>query len=74
MQFFNNFFNNEPKHSITFITFGIFALVVNAVVFYLAAWLLPGFSISGFWGAFWGAIVVSIINGIFVALAKNAKL
>ena len=47
------------------ITLGLFALVVNALLFMLTAWLaeqlnLP-FHIDGFWAAFWGAIIVAIV-------------
>ena len=47
---------------ITIITFGIFALVVNALLFWLMAAVVPGFSVGGFWPAFLGAIVLSILN------------
>lgn len=50
---------------ITVLTLGIFWFVVNAIVLKLATWFVPGFNISGFWAAFWGAIVLSLINMIF---------
>ncbi|WP_326550545.1 phage holin family protein [Micromonospora sp. NBC_01813] len=48
------------------LTLGLFALVVNALLFLLTDWLaqqldLP-FSVDGFWPAFWGAIVVAIVG------------
>lgn len=48
------------------ITLGLFALFVNAALFLLVDWLssllkLP-FEIDGFWPAFWGAIVMSIVS------------
>jgi putative membrane protein len=49
---------------ITVITLGLFLLVVNAGMLALAGWLLRGFHIAGFWPAFWGAIVVSLVSGI----------
>ena len=27
-------------------------------------WLLAGFHVAGFWSAFWGAIIVSLVSGI----------
>ena len=30
----------------------------------LVAWLLPGMHVAGFWAAFWGALVVSIVSWI----------
>lgn len=47
---------------ITIITLGIFSLIVNALLFWLMAILVPGFAVAGFWPAFLGAIVLSILN------------
>lgn len=47
---------------ITLVTFGLFALVVNAVCFLIAAWFVPGFEIDGFITAILGAIVMSIAS------------
>lgn len=49
---------------ITMVTLGLFLLVLNAGMLGLASWLLSGFHIAGFWPAFWGAIVVSLVSGI----------
>ncbi|MDG4773927.1 MULTISPECIES: phage holin family protein [Micromonosporaceae] len=48
------------------LTLGLFALVVNALLFLLTDWLaqqldLP-FAIDGFWPAFWGAIVMAVVG------------
>ena len=47
---------------ITMITLGLFLLVLNAGMLALAGWMLPGFHIAGFWPAFLGAIVVSLVS------------
>lgn len=47
---------------ITIVTLGIFLLVVNAAMFALVAWMLPGFSVSGFWAALLGWLIVSIVS------------
>lgn len=50
---------------ITFITFGLFSLVVNGVIFGLAALLVQGFRLRwGFWSALIGAFALSVINSI----------
>jgi putative membrane protein len=49
---------------ITLITLGLFLLVLNAGMLGLASWILPGFHVAGFWPAFWGAILVSLVSGI----------
>jgi putative membrane protein len=47
---------------ITIVTLGIFLLVLNAALFALVAWVLPGFSVSGFWAALFGWLIVSIVS------------
>jgi putative membrane protein len=55
----------------TLLTLGLFLLVINAAMLGLVAWLLPGFSIAGFWPAFWAAIVVSVVSWLGSALFKK---
>ena len=55
---------------ITILSLGIFLLVINAAMLGLVAWLLPGFTISGFGAALLGAIVVSITGLIGSMLTK----
>ncbi|MBC6367920.1 phage holin family protein [Algoriphagus sp. AK58] len=50
---------------ITLVTFGLFLLVINALVILMAAELIPGFTVNGFWWALGFAVVLSLINGIF---------
>jgi putative membrane protein len=47
---------------ITVLTLGIFILVINALLFWFVASFVEGFHVAGFWSAFWGAIVYSIIS------------
>ena len=47
---------------ITVVTLGLFLLVLNAGMLALASWMLPGFHLAGFWPAFWGALVVSLVS------------
>jgi len=48
------------------VTLGLFALVVNGLMLWLTSSLSAslglGFHVSGFWAAFWGAIVVSLTS------------
>jgi len=58
---------------LTIVTFGLFVLVVNAAIFGLAAWFLPGLSIAGFWPAVFGALVISLVSwAISMALTDEA--
>ena len=47
---------------ITIVTLGLFLLVVNAGMLSLVAWILPRFTIAGFWPAVLGALIVSIVS------------
>jgi putative membrane protein len=47
---------------ITVLTLGLFLLVVNAAMLGLVAAMLERFTISGFWPALLGAIVVSLVS------------
>jgi putative membrane protein len=49
---------------LTLLTLGIFLLIINALMLQLAAFLVPGFYVDGFWSAFFGAIVLSIVSMI----------
>ncbi len=50
---------------ITFLTFGLFALVINAIMFGLAAKLVEGFRLRwGVMSAFIGSIALGIVNSI----------
>jgi putative membrane protein len=57
---------------LTIITFGIFLLVVNAVVLKLASGFVPGFHIRSFGAAFWGAAVLAIVQMLFRFLLNDA--
>ena len=47
---------------INILTLGLFTFVINAVVILLAANLVPGFTVDGFWWALIFSIVLSVIN------------
>lgn len=50
---------------ITILTLGLFTLVINGLMLRFTAFLVPGFTIYSFGAAFLGALVMSIINGLF---------
>jgi putative membrane protein len=47
---------------ITILTFGISALIINALLFWAMTLVVPGFSVAGFWAALLGVIVLSILS------------
>lgn len=49
---------------ITLLTFGLFSLVINAGLFWFAGSVISGFFVTTFIAAFWGSLVVSVVNGL----------
>ncbi len=47
---------------INILTLGIFILVINALLFMFVAYLVPGVEVNGFWSAFLGALLLSILS------------
>lgn len=57
---------------ITFLTLGLFAIVINAIIFGLAAWLVQGFRLRwGIGSALLGAIALGIINSLIFQVLGN---
>jgi putative membrane protein len=59
------------------LTLGLFALVVNGLLLWLASFIadkmrLP-FHVSGFWAAFWGAIVVGLVSWLLNLFVHDDK-
>lgn len=47
---------------LTFLTLGFFLLVINALMILLVSSLVRGFTVSGFWTAFFAAIFISVLS------------
>lgn len=47
---------------LTLVTLGLFLFVLNAVCLWLTSVIVPGFHVRGFWSAFWGALIVSVLS------------
>lgn len=47
---------------LTVLTLGLFLLVLNAAMVGLVAWIVPGFTISGFWTAVGASLIVSLVS------------
>ena len=56
---------------VTVLTLGLFILVINGLMFMLAAWLVPGFDVAGFWWAVLGALVFSVIAFLLSAAVQR---
>jgi putative membrane protein len=57
---------------LTILTLGLFWFVINALMLKLASMFVPGFEIRGFWAAFVGGIVLSLVNMVLKWLVKPA--
>ena len=53
---------------LTLLTFGLFLLVINALVLLLVAAVVKGFKVSGFWTALFASLFVSLLSILFGAL------
>lgn len=56
-------------------TLGLFTLVINAVLLLIASWLVGSnhFHVSGFWSAFFGALVISIVSIVLNTLTGTGN-
>jgi putative membrane protein len=50
---------------ITILTLGLFSLVINALLVLLAAAIVPGFVIAGFWSALLFSVVLTLVHWVF---------
>ena len=57
---------------LTILTFGIFWLIINALMLKFASWFVPGFQVRGFAPAFWGALFLSLLNLAVKYLLRRA--
>jgi putative membrane protein len=55
------------------LTLGLFTLVINAMIFCLAAWMVKGFHVAGFWNSFVAALVFSIVSSLLSILIKPGR-
>lgn len=58
---------------ITFVTFGLFLLVINALMILLVDWLIDGFNVDGFWWALGFSLILSLFNSLFNDLQNQNK-
>ena len=57
------------------LTLGLIALVVNALLLWLTSWLagklnLP-WHVTGFWPAFWGGLIISVVTWLLSILIRE---
>ncbi|MCE1253645.1 MAG: phage holin family protein [Anaerolineae bacterium] len=61
--------------SIIILTLGLATLLINTLLFYLTGVIGSsfgvGFTVDGFWPAFWGALIVSVVSFILSIFIKD---
>jgi putative membrane protein len=55
------------------LTFGLFFLVINAVILMFSSKLVPGFAVTTFGAAFLGALALAVLHLLFGFFGKAAK-
>lgn len=56
---------------VTIITFGLFLIVINAIIILLVDAFVSGFNVSGFWIAVLFSILLSVIQSLFFSIADK---
>lgn len=47
---------------LTFMSFGLFVFIINAIILKFTAFLIPGFTVYGFFTSIFGALIISIVS------------
>jgi putative membrane protein len=55
------------------LTFGIFFLVINAVILWFSSKFVPGFAVTTFGAAFWGALALAVLHLLFGFIGLSKK-
>jgi len=59
---------------ITFLTLGLFLLVINALMILLVDFFItPGFLVDGFWWALAFSLILSVLNSLFSDITKDKE-
>jgi len=58
---------------LTVLTFGSFLLVINALMVLLVAKLVRGFTVSGFWTAFFASLFIALFSLLLEALVPGGS-
>jgi len=56
---------------LSLVTFGVFLLIINALMLQFAAALLPGIEVRGFWPAFWAALLLAVLGMVIRGIMRD---
>jgi putative membrane protein len=54
------------------VTLGLFILIINALMLKFVGEIMPCFQVPGFWRAFFGAIIISIVSWVLSAFFRGS--
>jgi putative membrane protein len=57
---------------LSILTLGLFLLVINGIMILVASALVPGFLVTGFAPAFWGAVALALLGMLIKAVVKES--
>lgn len=55
------------------LTLGLFSFIVNAILFALVAWIVPGFEVHGFLNALIGSLLLSIMTSVLSLVMPGGR-
>src|ERR1035437_1067331 len=65
------FFLKIITFPLSILTLGLFLLVINGLMILLASKIVSGFHVNGFWPAFWGALVLTLLGMLIRGLSRR---
>jgi len=54
------------------VTLGVFILIINALMLKVVGAIVPCFEVPGFWSAFFGAIIISVVSWLLSAFFRGS--
>jgi putative membrane protein len=57
---------------LTLLTLGLFLFVLNAFCLWLTSAIVPGFDVQGFWAAFLGALLISVVSWALTVFVNDS--
>lgn len=55
------------------LTLGLFSFIINAIMFALVAWLVPGFEVASFFSALIGSLLLALMTGLLGMLTPDRR-
>ncbi|MCE0523544.1 MAG: phage holin family protein [Methylacidiphilales bacterium] len=55
------------------LSLGLFLLIINAIILYTVPHFVPGFHVPGFFSAFFGSLLLSLITGFFTGYERRLQ-